>query len=100
MPSQASLVSLRKIVNKPEKCDEDDKVAKLEREKASLESKNIELANALRVCARVHTRALFSVCLNAESSGNKCALHTHGQMQIDLERICRFAQYEGCSMLL
>jgi hypothetical protein len=79
-------VSLRKIVNKPEKHDEDDKVARLEREKASLESKNIELANALRVCVRMHTRACFSACQNTESSGNKCAQHTHGQTQIERPR--------------
>jgi hypothetical protein len=100
MPSQASLVSLRKIVNKPEKRDEDDKVARLEHEKASLESKNIELANALRVIARMHTRSCFFVYLNTESSGNKCAPHTHAQKQTELERISRFAHYGRCSMLL
>jgi hypothetical protein len=100
MPSQASLVSLRKIVNKPEKRDEDDKVARLEREKASLESKNIELANALRVIAHMHTCACFFVCLNTGSSGNQCAQHPHAQMQTELERINRFAHNGRCSMLL
>ena len=74
---QASLVSLRKIVNKFEKRDDDDKVARLEQEKASLESKNGQLANSLRVNAHINLHAYMPGYLRA------CFLHVCPRMHLE-----------------